>query len=364
MKKNIKFPATAIGSLPHTSFRDAVELVFKTLPEIPVLPQLANKDPKEDMTSQFNEKIPGVVYDESDKRWYIDQESESFYEEIEEFFLDYESIVNEGDFELLEKYAISEESCSSMSFFLEKLAEIKPPFVKGQVIGPFTFGTSLVDREKKCAFYDETLKEVLIKGLTLKALWMAKKFREASPESQPVIFMDEPTISQYGASAFITVKKEDMTSAFSEIASVLKSAEIIVGVHCCGKSDWSLITESNIDILNFDGYYFAESLGLYPNEINNFLKNGGKIAWGLIPTLDTDILPETNTEKLIEKYENAISYLIKKDINKEIILESSLITPACGAGSLNIEQAERAMQLTSELANALREKYSSYIVNG
>ena len=363
MKKNNGFLATAIGSLPHSDPKEAVELTFNTLPDIPVLPQLANASLKEDMTSQLNEKIPGIIYDEEDKRWYMDQESETFFEEIEEFLLDYESIVTEGNNEALEKYAISEDHCSSLPMFLAKLRETKPAYVKGQVIGPFTFGTSLVDREKRCAFYDETLKEIIVKGLTLKALWIAKKFREASPGSQPIIFMDEPTISQYGTSAFITIKKEDLTACFSEIASVLKKAGVIVGIHCCGKSDWSVVTESGIDILNFDGFYFAESLGLYPVEIKNFLDQGGKIAWGIIPTMDTDSLEDATVESSVQKYEEAISYLINKNINKDIILESTLITPACGAGSLSIGQSEKVMQLTAKLAGALREKYSSYIHN-
>jgi len=361
LKKSTSFLATAIGSLPHKNPVDAVNLIFETLPDIPVLPQLAKKNQNEDMSSQLNEMIPGVVFDETDKRWYMDQETETFCEELEEFMLDYESIVSDGDMETLEKYAISEERCSSMPLFLDKIKQNKPPFVKGQVIGPFTFATSLVDRDKKCAFYDETLREILVKALTLKALWLLKKFKEASPESQPIIFMDEPTISQYGTSAFITVKKEDVISCFAEIASVLKQHGAIVGVHCCGNSDWSIITESGADILNFDGFYFAESLGLYSSELKKFLENGGKIAWGIIPTLDVDALMAATCESSIKKYEEAISYLVNKGIDKKLIFESTLITPTCGAGSLSVEQAEKAMRLTGELAKALYDNnYSCY----
>ncbi len=357
MNKNTSFVATAIGSLPHTDRVDAANLVFNTMQEMPVLPQLAKVNQNEDMTSQLNERIPGVMFDEEEKRWYIDQESETFFEELEEFMLDYEAIVSEGDMETLEKYAISEERCSAMPLFLEKINQNRPPFVKGQVIGPFTFGTTLVDREKKCAFYDETLKEVLVKALTLKALWMVKKFREASPNSRPVIFMDEPSISQYGTSAFITVKKEDLTGCFSEIVGVLRQHGVLTGIHCCGKSDWSVVTASGVDILNFDACCFAQSLGLYPAELENFLKNGGKIAWGIIPTMDTDALEATNLELSVQKYDEAISYLTNKGIDKNLILESTLITPACGMGILTVEQANKAMQLTGELAKVLRDKY-------
>lgn len=355
---NISFLAASIGSLPHNNTKEAVEMVFKYLPDCPVLPQLANVSPREDMMSQPNERIPGVVWDEADKRWYMDVESETFAEELEEFFVDYENIISGEDPAALDKYAISEKHCSSLPLFLEKLAETKPAFVKGQITGPFTFGTSLVDREKRCAFFDDTLREILVKALTLKALWLVEQFRKASPNSRPIIFMDEPSASQYGTSAFITVKKEDLTGCFSEISSILKEAGALTGIHCCGKSDWSLIVESGVDILNFDAYYFAESLSLYHKEIASFLQSGGIIAWGVVPTLDTDALDLATPEQMIEKYEAAVSYLINKGISREVVSNATIITPSCGAGGLTLQQAEKAMRLTSGLAGALKEKYA------
>jgi len=353
-----EFVATAVGSLSHDNPEKAVELVFECFPDAPVIGQLANVSPKEDMLSQYNEKIPGIVFDKDDNRWYMEQESETFFEELEEFFLDYESIVNEENYELLEKYAISDDHCSTLPYFLKKLAETKPAFVKGQITGPFTFGTSLVDREKKCVFYDETLKEIYLKGLTLKALWLVKKFKEVSPESTPIIFMDEPSISQYGSSAFITIKKEDIINCLKEISSVLQKQNVLVGVHCCGKSDWSLITESGVDILNFDGFYFGESLGLFAKELDAFFKRGGKIAWGLVPTLDVDALEISTVEMLAEKYEQTKNILVSKGISEKVIAENSFITPSCGGGSLSVEQAEKAMRLTAKLAEFLKEKGS------
>ena len=65
-----------------------------------------------------------------------------------------------------------------LPLFFERIKESKPVAIKGQITGPFTYGTSLVDREKRCAYYDDTLKEIMIKGLTLKALWQVKMFKE------------------------------------------------------------------------------------------------------------------------------------------------------------------------------------------
>lgn len=358
MKDRLSLLATAVGSLPYNNSQEAIDLIFKVFPDFPVFPTLSNVNPKEDMLAQTTQKIPGIVFDEADNRWYLDQEQETFYEELEEFYLDYDSIVNEGNLDLLDKYAISGEFSSTFPLFIEKIKETKPVAVKGQVIGPFSWGTSLVDREKKCAFYDDTAREIIIKGLTLKALWQVIEFKKASPESVPVIFLDEPTMSQYGTSAFITVKREDIVNSISEIAEILKQHGALVGVHCCGKTDWSLITGSNVNILNFDGFYFAESLSLYSREIENFLKNGGYIAWGITPTLDEDALKVATVESLVQKFDEATVYLLNKGINKEFLLESSFITPTCGAGSLNAELAKKAMELNSDVAKYLKEKYS------
>ncbi|MFH0703209.1 MAG: hypothetical protein V2B14_06740 [bacterium] len=351
--KNLSFLATAIGSLPHKNPQEAVDLIFENFPDFPAVPQLANISSKEDMLVQVAQNIPGIIFDKEDNRWYMDQEQEDFYERLEEFYLDYESIINEKNMDLLEKYEITQEFSSALPIYFEKIRKNNPIALKGQIIGPFTYGTSLVDREKKCVFYDETLKEIIIKGLTLKALWLLKKFREFSPASIPVIFLDEPSISQYGTSAFITITKQDIIESISEIATILKDHGALVGVHCCGNTDWSVIIQSNIDILSFDGFYFTESLSLYSKELKNFLEKGGYIAWGMVPTLDEDALKLSSVETLTKKFEEGKSYLINKGIDENLIVKSSFITPACGAGVLNIELADFAMKLTSDLAKHL-----------
>lgn len=357
MKEKLTLLATAIGSLPNNNPNEALDLIFSNLQEFPVWPQLSKVNQNEDMIIQYTQNIPGAVYDETEDRWYLDTEKETFYEELEELYLDYESIVTEGNFELLEKYAISGDFSSTIQPFLSRIKQTQPTAIKGQITGPFSWGTSLIDREKKCAFYDETLREVIIKGLTLKALWQVYKFKQVCPNSVPVIFLDEPSMSQYGTSAFITVTKNDIVDSLTQIADVLKASGAMVGVHCCGKTDWSLITQSTADIINFDSFYFGESLSLYSKEVELFIKNGGMIAWGITPTLDEDALKSASTEILLEKFELAKSYLLNKGIDENLLIKSSFITPTCGCGSLNVELATKALNLTSELAKKLRETY-------
>ncbi len=95
LSTKMNFLATTIGSLPHNNPELAVDLIYNSFPDVPVTLQLANISQKEDMLSQYNENIPGIIFDKADNRWYMDQEDETFFEKLEEFFLDYESIVNE-----------------------------------------------------------------------------------------------------------------------------------------------------------------------------------------------------------------------------------------------------------------------------
>jgi len=62
---------------------------------------------------------------------------------------------------------------------------------------------------------------------------------------------------------------------------------------------------------------------------------------------------------MLAKFDEAIDYLVKKGVDKELLLKNSMVTPSCGAGSLNIELAEKAMALTSELSTKLKEKFNA-----
>lgn len=53
-----------MGSLPHKDVKEAIGLIFDTFKEIPFWPQLANVDRHEDMTVQYIQGIPGIIYDE------------------------------------------------------------------------------------------------------------------------------------------------------------------------------------------------------------------------------------------------------------------------------------------------------------
>ena len=352
---NLKLQALAIGSLPHNTVESAMEVVKKDFSEIPFYPQLSNINRNEDMTIQFLEGLPSFL--PSNESFEIDTESEKFFEDLESFFTDYEEIIADTDTEILEKYAISKEFSSTFPEFEKIIKNTKPQYAKAQIIGPFTLAAMLTDQNEINAIFDETLREIVVKLLTLKVLWQIKHIKQANPTTIPIIFMDEPTLSQLGTSAYLTISEKDVVDMLAEISEIIHQNGGISAIHCCGKCDWTILIKAKADIINFDAFAFSEHLGLFAQEIDKFLQEGGKLAWGLVPTLDVEALKNITLADLIKDFGQGIKYLTNKGIDEKLIIDNSLITSSCGAGSLSVELAQKAMDLVFELSNELRKRF-------
>jgi len=347
----------AIGSLPHKDVESAMHVVKDNFSQIPFWPQLARLNKNEDMITQFLENMPGLVL--NDEKIYLDNESDEFFGQLENLFMDYEEIISNPDSALINEYKISEANSSTISSFLNIIKESKPKYAKGQITGPFTLATSLTDKEGKCAFYDETLREVIVKIISLKALWQIKNIKKANINTTPIIFIDEPSISQLGTSAFITISRDEVLEILKEVSDLIKENGALSAIHCCGKCDWTVPIDVGVNILNLDAFFFAQNLSLFSNELKPFLQNGGIIAWGVVPTLDKEALEQSDLNSMVEKFDEAIEYLLNKGIDKSLLISHSMVTTSCGAGSLTVELAEKATNLTHELSLKLKEKYNS-----
>lgn len=354
---DLKLKALAIGSLPHNNLGDAMSLVKKDFSEIPFFPQLANINKNEDMIIQVLEGLPSFL-PYNPENFVLDVESEIFMEGLEEFFTDYEEIVSGENVEKLEKYGFSKDFSSSFPVFEKIISDTKPIYAKGQIVGPFTLATTLTDNNGKAVVYDETLRDIIVKLLCLKALWQINRIKGANSDTVPIIFMDEPSISQLGTSAYLTINEYDVSSMIREVSDFIKDNGGVSAIHCCGKCDWVVPIAAEVNIINFDAYAYSEHFALFNSIIDkNFLQKGGKIAWGLVPTLDSDALNSITIDELLIRFDNCVKNLTKRGIDEKLIIENSLVTSSCGAGSLTIELAERAMDLVNELSQRLRKRF-------
>jgi len=350
---------TTIGSLPHTDVKKAVELILEYTPSIPAWPQLPKRDANEGMIFQFTQNMPGIAQREG--KIYFDTNQPSFDDKLIQFYSHYLAASEGYKDTSLEKFALSKEYAAGIYALLEAISsrKIRPVAIKGQLTGPFTLGTSLTDQDKRCAYYDYRLREVIVKSIAMNARWQIRKVSQISPAcataDRPVaIFIDEPGMAAFGSSTFVSISEDDFLNDLGQVIDAIHAEGGLAGTHCCGNTDWSILLKTEIDILSFDAYEFFDRLALYPEELNQFFKRGGILSWGIVPSLQPDMLAIETTDSLIAKFEKQVSRLEKIGIDVDLILGQSLITPSCGAGSLTEELAVRALQLTSDVSKTLR----------
>ncbi|MGD2205759.1 MAG: methionine synthase [Anaerolineae bacterium] len=328
----------AAGSLPHTDPQAACQLVLETL-DIPTWPQLPRRSFLENMYIQFSQHFPGVAI--ANEQIYIDRDRD-LDPELEQLYVAYLM-------EDLEFAVIGPDYAAGLHQFLH-LEVNELPVVKGQVTGPVSWGLMVADQNRKPVLYDDILAEAIGNHLRLKATWMERELRKHSSET--ITFVDEPYMSSFG-SAFVSLSRDQVISLLEEVFAGIDGLK---GVHCCGNTDWSVLLNTTVDILNLDAYEYAESLTLYPDEVGAFLERGGIIAWGIVPAND-QALDET-VEDLVDRFHDALGLLTAKGLHQDDLLASALITPSCGCGSLSVETAERVLELTSGVSKALRERYA------
>lgn len=331
-----------IGSLPHKDVEQALDLIFKYTPEIPFWPQLPKCGMREGMIAQFSENLPGLKIDASGLH-FIPRDKEK---ELELF---YEKIISQD----LEYFKISPDFARGLHAFYQRLKDTDlsgVEFIKCQVTGPFTFCSGINDLSGNSILHDKVLMQAMAKGLSMKALWQLDLFKQFGKKM--IMFFDEPYLACVG-SAYTPVNRNDVIDAFSDLTDSLKDKGCLTGIHCCGNIDWSMLTDiSGIDIINFDAFDFQERFVLYADNLNSFLKRGGIICWGIVPT--QGYKPSLTPEELLQKIKSGLDILVKKGIDRQLLLERLMISPACGLGSLDAQKAEGILILLNQASSFIR----------
>ncbi|MCM8762964.1 MAG: hypothetical protein NC829_01095, partial [Candidatus Omnitrophica bacterium] len=191
---------------------------------------------------------------------------------------------------------------------------------------------------------------VILKGLSMKALWQIEFFKRFGKKI--ILFLDEPYLGAFG-SAYTALNREAVVRDLREIISVIKSQDVLVGIHCCGNTDWSIFTEVEaIDIISFDAFGFLERLILYAQEIKEFLERGGLLCWGIVPT--QGFSSKITKDLLLKKLKDGIIAFKDKGVEEGLVRERMLLSPACGLGSLEIASTIPILTLLRDLAQDLK----------
>ena len=334
------FMATCIGSVPFLDIKSTCRDILDQLPDAPFWPQFVMRSPLEDMLLQFTEGFPFLKINESKREVAVStREIES---ELVKF---YDRFLNED----LNYFSISNEYAPGLYKLLDLISgrtKTNGRFIKGQIVGPVTLTSSIKDHNNMPVINNPDLVEATVKGLSVKALWQVKKLAESSKKT--ILFLDEPALSSVG-SAFSSVQRDRAVMILKEVIDFLKEkSDALVGVHCCGNTDWSMIIEVNPDIINFDAFEYLDNFLLYRADILRFMDHGGALAWGIVPT--ATLGGNESVETLFAILAKGLKRLAQWGLDPEMLARKSILTPACGMGSMSSELAAKGLDLLCRLS--------------
>jgi hypothetical protein len=336
------FAATAIGSVPYKDPKEAVDSMREL--HIPAYPQMVGLSPWEDMFLGALEGLPGLIVDR--KTQTVRARRANRENELADFYAAF--LKGERDF-----LALAPGFSRGFEAFLKRAAQdptYGPDFLKIQVIGPLTFGQMVLMEDEAGSLVDDLeLLEVMALALGGKASWEASKIRALG--RTPVVFIDEPGLTSFG-SAFSTLTADTVVKTMGSACETVRAdGSALIGCHVCGNTDWGLMMDTDIDIVNFDAFAVMEQFSLYPKQIRAFLERGGYIAWGIVPSQGFSF--DLTAEFLADKLDGGWRGLDRKGVPYELLASRAVLATACGLGMLKPNEALAATSMTTAVSREM-----------
>lgn len=334
-------PTTVIGSFPHTDPEPLFEQLAGYL-DLPAWPQLPRRSFRENMYVQYSSRLPGLRLDDAREKVYFDT-STDLVPDLEAF---YEKILAED----IQAFALPESHAVGYYGMLDHLAGQRLPWIKGHITGPFSLGLTVTDQNLRASLYHPDLADAIVKNAAYAARWQVRSLKSVA--ENVLIFVDEPYMASFG-SAFISISREEVIGMLDEVFTAIHQEGGLAGVHCCGNTDWPVLLGTTVDVLNLDAIDFLDSLALFPEELAGFLDRGGWVAWGVVPNHAG--IHETSPPEIQARLASGLQRVADRagaqgiDLSRERLLAHSLVTPACGLGSVDLATAQRVLEMLSDL---------------
>jgi methionine synthase II (cobalamin-independent) len=206
---------------------------------------------------------------------------------------------------------------------------------------------------RRFLIHDPELFDSVIKGLARQAVYQIRRIKALG--FRPILFIDEPSLSGYG-SGFSPISPTEVITALGQTIDIIREAgEVLIGLHCCGNTDWSLLLSLDLDLINLDAFEFGQTFLLYPKDIRRFLEEDRAIAWGIVPT--AAYTGQEGPDFLLDRLSLLFSTLLEHGLDQERLLTQAVLTPSCGMGLLSVETARKLLDLLSRVCRMARERF-------
>ncbi|MFC1864703.1 hypothetical protein ACFLYG_02620 [Chloroflexota bacterium] len=299
---------TAMGIMPHNNVERALNLALSL--DIPFWPQLPNISFHEDMYVQTSQNFPGIIVDPEDERIRFD--NAKFEEELGDYS---QRMAEPETFALSQSYSVAYHR-----FLAESLQGY--PAIRGQVTGPVSFGFRVTDENSRPIIYNEGVRTLLFDFIQRKSNLLYWQLKEKNQNA--FVWLDEPGLGWVfsGLSGYNDVQaKLDYQSFLAGLAGPR-------ALHLCASVNLPYLLGLGVELLSFDAYQMEVMPKGYANAIADFLRSGGIISWGIVPTDSESLTKETpeTLAGLLSSYWEVIS--LNTGLPTKQIAEQALIAPA------------------------------------
>jgi len=351
---------TAMGIMPHRDVEKALKLVLGL--DIPFWPQLPHISFFEDMYVQFSQHFPGIAVDVGEKKLRFD--STRFDRELTEYALKMDDP---------QTFVLSQEYSAVYRRFLSESLE-QYPAVRGQLIGPVSFGFRVTDENDRPIIYNPEVKSLLFDFIQKK---INAQYRELKQKNnQAFVWLDEPGLGWVfsGLSGYSDVQ------AKADYSSFLSDLESIKALHLCANVNLPSLLSMGTELLSFDAFQLELMPKGYAESVAGFIRNGGILCWGIVPTDSATLESQTaaGLAEMLVGYWKVVTD--NSGIPLDEIARQALIAPArcclknvCAVGAnddikirnnpdgadLSIEEqvVEKAFAYLREISEILRKKF-------
>jgi len=347
---------TAMGIMPHRDVEQALKLALGL--DIPFWPQLPKVSLYEDMYVQTSQNFPGIAIDSGKGRLRFD--TERFEQELDAYFV---------KMEVPETFALTAQYSTVFHRFLSK--ELRGyEAIRGQNIGPVSFGFKVLDENLKPIIYNDEVRTVLFDFIQKKANIQYRELEERNPNA--FVWLDEPGLGY----VFSGLSGYNEQQAKEDYRNFVEGLEGPKGLHLCAEVNLPYLLELGMEILSFDAYQIGFMPKEYAGSVAEFIKKGGIISWGIVPTESTVLATQTpeRLAAILAGYWEVVSQTTGLSLNQ--IATQALVAPArcclsdigqsstadkkageCQVSSSEERIVEKAFAFLPELSQILRHRY-------
>jgi hypothetical protein len=227
--------------------------------------------------------------------------------------------------------------------FLEEAAG-SATAVKWQIVGPVTLGIALI----RAGVPEHEAFQVAVRAVRSHVQSMLDIIDAALPGCAQVVFIDEPSLGRLADPGFPLAPDTAIDLVSGALAAIEPRA--ISGLHCCADADWASLIAAGPQILAIP---VKPAVAFSSGYLHQFLKRGGTIAWGVVPT-DGPI--PMSAERPWRQLTELWCQMVQRGCDQVQLRRQCIVTPECGLGMHSPSVAERVHLITAEVGRRVHDQ--------